>query len=148
MGDDQFLNAQVDEDTELWTAFAEFKEQKGYESKSEAVRAAVRAGVMDEDEDELSTDELRELMQQQQRNARVGLWQSSILTTALLLAVSALVVGLSSLLVFVPTTEAAVISALLLVLSVACIGAVRLGWVEKVSNTLRDGASNSPEVAD
>lgn len=50
MGDDQFLNAQVDEDTELWTAFDEFQETEGYESKSEAVRAAVRRGVMDKDD--------------------------------------------------------------------------------------------------
>lgn len=49
MGDNQFLNAQIDEDTELWAAFAEWKEEEGYESKSEAVRAAVRRGVMDED---------------------------------------------------------------------------------------------------
>ena len=49
MGDNQFLNAQIDEDTELWAAFDEWKEEEGYESKSEAVRAAVRRGVMDED---------------------------------------------------------------------------------------------------
>lgn len=49
MGDNQFLNAQIDEDSELWAAFDEWKEQEGYESKSEAVRAAVRRGVMDED---------------------------------------------------------------------------------------------------
>lgn len=143
MADRITISTRIDEESELYQNFAEFEERFG--NRSEAVRVALREGIA---EDELSTDELRELMQQQQRDARVGLWQSSILTTALLLAVSALVVGLSSLLVFVPTTSAAVISALLLVLSVSCIGAVRLGWVEKVSNTLRDGASNSPEVAD
>lgn len=50
MGDNQFLNAQIDEDTELWAAFDEWREQEGYESKSEAVRAAVRRGVMEKRE--------------------------------------------------------------------------------------------------
>jgi len=44
----KYLNAQLDEDTELWQEFTEFQESEGYQSKSEAVRAAVRRGIMDD----------------------------------------------------------------------------------------------------
>jgi len=45
MSDKEYLSAKVDSDSALYKRFQAVKEQDGYESNSEAVRALVRAGI-------------------------------------------------------------------------------------------------------
>jgi len=48
MSDSEHMTARVSSDSRLWEDFEDFREREGYESKSEAVRAAVRRGVLEQ----------------------------------------------------------------------------------------------------
>ena len=54
MGSRENLAAQVDTDAALYERFEEFREMNGFESKSEAVRQAIRRGLTDRPETPLA----------------------------------------------------------------------------------------------
>jgi len=131
---DQFLNAQVDDETELWGAFEEFREQQGYQSKSEAVREAVRRGVLedrvngpahDAEETGLFTGGLRALGSDWYQLAR-----DAVIVAGVALLLQSVVSG---------TIAAAVASAAVTISAVAFLGAV-IG----VSVRLMDAAGYHP----
>lgn len=53
MGENQYVAAQIDEDSPLYQRFAEYEESQGFESRSEAVRSVLRTAL----EEELSDDD-------------------------------------------------------------------------------------------
>jgi len=77
MSDREMLSAQVSKDSALWEDFSEFKERNGFESRSEAMRAALRQGIEADKRDEMAgvedlRDELRDLRDQQRTPLEEG----------------------------------------------------------------------------
>ena len=70
MSDREMLSAQVSKDSALWDDFQAYQERNGFESRSEALRSALRQGVDADEEDDSPTveqlrDELRDLRDRQ-----------------------------------------------------------------------------------
>ena len=71
------LSAQVSKDSALWEDFSEYKERNGFESRSEAMRAALRQGIEADERDDTAAvedlrDELRELRDRQRTPLEEG----------------------------------------------------------------------------
>lgn len=108
MGDPKYLNSKVDSESELWQDFDEF--QAEYESKSEAVRAAVRRGVSD---DEDGT----------QHRTSADEW---LLSTASNLSTAALIIGLLGVFGALPVPTATATAAACVLAAIVAAGAVRV----------------------
>lgn len=77
MSDREMLSAQVSKDSALWEDFSEYKERNGFESRSEAMRAALRQGIEADERDDTAAvedlrDELRELRDRQRTPLEEG----------------------------------------------------------------------------
>lgn len=61
MGENQYVAAQIDEDSPLYQQFAEYEREGGFESRSEAIRSVMRSGLNAEKETEESNGLLMQL---------------------------------------------------------------------------------------
>jgi len=149
MSDSTMLSAQVSEDSALWDGFEEYQEANGFESRSEALRSALRDGIeadrarregeptVDDVRQELR-DELRELQAQQ----RTPLEEAFYL-------LAAVVAGTAPLVGFVLTTTTTLTLAFVGGLLVALTG-LFIGAVTKIvaDNSIRETDSESAATAD
>jgi Arc/MetJ-type ribon-helix-helix transcriptional regulator len=112
------ISAQVDDESDLWRDFEEFRED--YESQSEAVRAAIRAGVQRK---EANTED-----RLVKRAALILL--SGAMFSVLLLALAVVAAALGETAITAALGAGALIIAVLVVSAGA---AVLFGWGEKVA---------------
>jgi Arc/MetJ-type ribon-helix-helix transcriptional regulator len=143
------LSAQVSEDSALWEGFEEYQEANGFESRSEALRAALRDGIEADRarrEGEPSVDdvrqELRDELHELQAQQRTPLEEAFYL-------LAAVVAGTAPLVGFVLTTTTTLTLAFVGGLLVALTG-LFIGAVTKIvaDNSIRQTDSESAATAD
>jgi len=129
------IATQVDPESELYQDFVEYAES--YKSRSEAVRAALRDGMVD---DAITREEFEEALREQRREAQIGSWESAALTSATLLASLAIAVAVSTILPFVPSLEGWVAATILLGGSIGLAVGVTRGTVERLERRFSNPA--------
>lgn len=91
MSDREMLSAQVSKDSALWEDFSEYKERNGFESRSEAMRAALRQGIeADERDDTAGVEELRDELRELRDRQRTPLEEAGYLFAAVVAGTSPL----------------------------------------------------------
>lgn len=138
MSDRVTLTAQVSPDSELYQKFEEH--EKKYSSRAEAIRHALEDGLND---DTLTRQEFREAMRRHQLEAQTGAWESAALSASFLLAATAIVVAVATILPLVPSFEGIATGTILLAAAVSVLVAVQRGLVEQLE--LRFG-NHDPNV--
>lgn len=149
MSDSTMLSAQVSEDSALWEGFKEYQEANGFESRSEALRAALRDGVEADRarrEGEPTVDDVRQELRAELRELRKR--QRTPLEEAFYL-LAAVVAGTAPLVGFVLTTTTTLTLAFLGGLVVAATGLL-IGAVTKIvaDNSIRQTDSESAATTD
>ena len=139
MVDKTTLSAQVDRDSELFEDFLGYEEE--FESRSEAVRTALRDGITD---DEITRSEFEAAMERQHDQFRLGAWESAVLHSSALLATLSIVVAVLTITPLVPSFEGIVGAALLVGAAGVLAALVQRGFVARIQDSL--GTSADVEV--
>ncbi|MFC6875427.1 hypothetical protein [Halobellus marinus] len=137
MSDKKTLSAQVNPESELYKDFQEY--QKEYSSRSEAIRAALRDGMAD---DAITREEFEEALREQRREAQVGSWENGVLQSAIISALLAVVVAVSTILPFVPSLPGFATAGFFLVAAVGLAIAVARGTVERLERRFSTPAAS------
>jgi hypothetical protein len=128
------IATQVEDESELLERFEEFEEATGYGNRSKAVRAALRRGL---DEFENEGD-----------GGTYSLVEEWLLNVAAVVAGVALVLAVVSVVPSVPIQAGITVSALLLLSSLAAVLAVDQGLLSRLGAATPDVGGESSEVAE